>query len=96
MAIQMGKALAFTAVGGLVAGLAGCGGEQKTTETPAGGTTDATTDANAAPAAAKECCKGKNVCKAQGGCKTEGEGAHECAGKNECKGQGGCKSGKCE
>ena len=30
MAIQMGKALAFTAIGGLVAGFAGCGGgEQK-------------------------------------------------------------------
>ena len=29
MAIQMGKALAFTAVGGLVAGLVGCGGDQK-------------------------------------------------------------------
>lgn len=93
MAIQMGKALAFTAVGGLVAGLTGCGGEQKTAETP-----DAapTADPSAAPAAAKECCKGKNVCKGQGGCKTEGEGAHGCAGQNECKGQGGCKSGKCE
>ena len=85
MAIQMGKALAFTAVGGLVAGLVGCGSDQKTADAPAG-------DATAAPAAAKECCKNKNECKGKGGCKTD---TNDCAGKNECKGKGGCKSGTC-
>ncbi len=95
MAIQSGKVMAFTAVSGLVAGLAACGGGQ--------------TDANTAPtdgakpgpegagtetaAAAKECCKGKNVCKGKGGCNVEG--ANTCAGKNECKGKGGCKTGTC-
>lgn len=88
MAIQMGKALAFTAVGGLVAGLAGCGGDQKQADAaPA-----ASGDPTAAPAAAKECCKGKNTCKGKGGCKTA---TNECAGKNECGGKGGCKSGEC-
>ncbi len=86
MAIQMGKALAFTAVGGLVAGLVGCGSDQKQADAPAA-------DATAAPAEAKECCKGKNVCKGKGGCKTD---ANDCGGKNECKGKGGCKSGTCE
>ena len=88
MAIQMGKALAFTAVGGLVAGLVGCGGDQK----QADGAPAPSGDPTAAPAAAKECCKTKNACKNKGGCKTD---ANECAGKNECKGKGGCKSGEC-
>jgi hypothetical protein len=87
MAIQMGKALAFTAVGGLVAGIVGCAGEQKTTDTPGGATT---ADPGAAPAAAKDCCAGKNSCKGKGGCKVEGK--NTCKGQNECKGNGGCKT----
>jgi hypothetical protein len=88
MAIQMGKVLAFTAVGGLVAGLAGCGPE-KPASNPGSGE-----GATSAPAAgAKECCKGKNTCKGKGGCKTD---ANTCQGKNDCKGKGGCKTGQCE
>ena len=91
MAIQMSKALAFTAIGGLVAGLAACGGgEQKPADSAAGATS---ADPNAAPAAAKECCKGKNTCKGKGGCHVDG--AQDCKGKNDCKGKGGCKSGEC-
>ena len=66
MAIQMGKALAFTAVGGLVAGFVGCGGDQKGAENASGATADPT----AQPAEAKSCCAGKNPCAAKGGCKT--------------------------
>jgi hypothetical protein len=87
MAIQMGKALAFTAVGGLVAGLSACGPDKPADAAPA-----PSGEASAAPAAAKECCKGKNDCKQKGGCKTD---ANECKGKNECKQKGGCKSGEC-
>ena len=35
---QIAKTLAFTAMGGLVAGLAGCGGGTPEGQTPAGGT----------------------------------------------------------
>ena len=66
MAIQIGKALAFTAVGGMVAGLAGCG-----TPAAAGGepATSPEEAAAAATAGANDCCQGKNECKATGGCK---------------------------
>ena len=86
MAIQLSKALAFTAVGGLVAGLYGCGGDQKTPDNAAGPA--ASGDAAAAPAA-KDCCKGKNSCSQKGGCKTD---KNDCKGKNECKEKGGCKT----
>jgi hypothetical protein len=95
MAIQMGKSLAFTAVSGMVAGLAGCGGAPvppvddptaAPTPDPAGAATEAAT------AEAKTCCKGKNPCKAKGGCKTD---ANTCKGQNECKSKGGCSSGEC-
>ena len=89
MAIQMGKALAFTAVGGLVAGFVGCGGDQKQPDNASGATGDPT----AQPAEAKQCCAGKNPCANKGGCKTADNG---CAGKNSCKHKGGCKSGQCE
>lgn len=87
MAIQMGKALAFTAVGGLVAGIAGCAGEQAKTDAPAGGTAEPA----ATPAGAKACCKGQNECEAKGRCAVEGKNG--CAGQNKCKGQGGCNKG---
>lgn len=76
MAIQISKTLAVTAVGGLLAGLVGCGGEQKTAETPAGGahaTTDTTAASTSEAAGEKHGCAGKNGCKPNGGCggKTE-------------------------
>jgi hypothetical protein len=89
MAIQMGKALAFTAVGGLVAGFVGCGGDQK----GASGAPAPSGDPTAMPAEAKSCCAGKNPCAGKGGCKTADNG---CAGKNTCKHKGGCKTGQCE
>lgn len=88
MAIQMGKAMAFTALGGLVAGLVGCAGEQTKTDSPAGA---GTTDPSATPADAKECCKGKNPCSGKGRCAVPGQ--NECAGKNPCGGKGGCNKG---
>ena len=91
MAIQTGKVLAFTAVGGLVAGLAACGGGQ-TEATDASKVEGANKDATAA--ADKCSCKGKNECKGKGGCAVEG--SHGCGGKNECKGKGGCVPAECK
>ena len=92
MAIQMGKTLAFTAVGGMVAGLAACGGGATEVKAPDGA--PSATPAAAMPAAgAKDCCKGKNECKGKGNCKTE---KNDCKGKNECKGKGGCKAADCK
>jgi hypothetical protein len=101
MAIQMGKALAFTAVSGMVAGLAGCGGAEPAPATapaasgdskaaPAAGTAAPAAAGTAAPAAApaKHACKGLNTCKGNGGCKTD---KNACKGLNTCKGAGGCK-----
>lgn len=108
MAIQM-KTVALTAVGGMVAGLVGCGGAPAVPETPEapdadppaadpasdlGGIDDAAGDEDMADAGAKDCCKGMNDCKGQGGCKVDG--SHDCKGMNECKGQGGCKPADCE
>lgn len=92
---QIAKTLAFTAMGGLVAGLAACGGGQ--TEPAAGGTatpgpeTQGTDTASAA--GAKDCeCKAKNACQGKGACKGD---HNECAGKNPCKDKGGCKAADC-
>ena len=89
MAIQMGKVLAFTAVSGMVAGLAACGSGNAAGGEPAKDPAAAGT----ATAGAKDCCKGKNECKGKGNCKTD---ANACAGKNECKGKGGCKAADCK
>ncbi|MBX3204611.1 MAG: hypothetical protein KF764_06050 [Labilithrix sp.] len=79
--MNLGKALAMTAVSGMLAGLAACGGEQKPeAQTPATPSTDV------APPEDKNCCKGKNECKGKSGCKTETNAS--CAGSNECKGNG--------
>jgi hypothetical protein len=86
MAIQMGKAIAFTAVGGMVAGLVGCGGA------PEAPKMEDAAKAGAEAAGAKACCKGKNECKAKGNCKTD---KNDCKGKNECKAKGGCKAADC-
>ena len=95
MAIHMGKTLALSAVGGMVAGLAGCGSTPAPTD-PAGAA-PAADPAAAMPAAAaageKACCKGHNECKGKGNCKVEGK--QDCKGHNECKGQGGCKAADC-
>lgn len=92
---QMAKTLAFSAMGGLVAGLTGCGGGTPEGTTPAGGTEGATpaTGEAVTHATAKHCCKGQNECKGQSGCGVEGK--HSCKGQNTCKGQGGCKGGAC-
>jgi hypothetical protein len=83
MANQMGKALFLTAVGGIVAGLAGCANEQQQPGAAAPSATPA-----AAPAGAKNCCApGKNTCAGKGGCQTK---ENACAGKNKCAGKGGC------
>jgi len=90
------KTLAFSAVGGMVVGTIGCGGDAKKAEEPAGDSTATPAADSAAPAAgdaAAACCKGKNECKGKGGCKVEG--ANECSGKNECKGKGGCSHRDC-
>jgi hypothetical protein len=72
--MNLGKALAMTAVAGILA--AGCGNAPDP-KVP---------DTNVAPPTAKDCCKGKNECKGKSGCKA-GDNA-SCAGKNECKGKG--------
>ncbi len=88
MTQQIGKAMAFAAVGGMVAGasLVACGGgnEGQQAAAPAG----------SAHPGAKDCCKGKNECKGKGNCKVEGK--NDCKGKNECKGKGGCKAADCK
>lgn len=72
MVIQMGKTLAFTAVSGMVAGLAGCASSPPPdAEMPA---PPADPAAEASAAGAKDCCRGKNECKGKGGCKH-----HDCA-----------------
>jgi hypothetical protein len=87
----MGRSLAFTAVSGMVAGLAGCGSAPPpTAETGAPPAEPAA--AEAPEAGAKACCAGKNECKGKGGCKSD---THTCAGQNECKGKGGCKPADC-
>ena len=77
--MNIGKALAVTAVTGMLAGLAiGC---NDSNAAPA-----KSPSADPAAPAAKDCCKGKNTCKGTSGCKA-GDNA-SCAGKNECKGKG--------
>ena len=56
--MNLGKALAMTAVTGMIAGLAACGGEQKADPN--------TPSTSAAPPTDKNCCKGKNDCKGKG------------------------------
>jgi hypothetical protein len=92
MAIQMGKTLALTAVGGMVAGLVGCGSSAPAPTDPSAAPAADPASATAVPEA-KDCCKGKNECKGKGNCKVEG--GNDCKGKNECKGKGGCKAADC-
>lgn len=76
--MNVGKALAMTAVTGMLAALSGCA--DKNAADPKVPSTDV------APMGDKNCCKGKNECKGKSGCKA-GDNA-SCAGKNECRGKG--------
>jgi len=88
MANQMGRTLAITAMGGMVAGVAGAGcGNPPPAKDPTGAGAEAATAVGA-----KDCCKGKNECKAKGNCKTD---KNDCKGKNDCKAKGGCKAADC-
>jgi hypothetical protein len=79
--MNIGKALAVSAVSGILMGvLAGCGGGNADAAAPKTPSTDN------APPAAKDCCTGKNECKGKSGCKAGQNAA--CAGQNACKGQG--------
>jgi hypothetical protein len=77
--MNLGKTLAMTAVGGMLAALAGCGNSPDAAAPKAPST-------DVAPPTDKNCCKGKNDCKGKSGCKA-GDNA-SCAGKNDCKGKG--------
>jgi hypothetical protein len=75
--MKLGNVLATTAMTGMIAALAGCGGETPAAKAPS---TDVPVVSE------KNCCKGKNACKNKSGCKTETNAS--CAGQNECKGRG--------
>lgn len=77
--MKLGKALASTAVTGMLAALSGgcAGGDNLPPKAPS-------TDVPAV--SDKNCCKGQNSCKGKSGCKTETNAA--CAGQNDCKGKG--------
>ena len=79
MATKMGKTLAFTAVSGIVAGLAACGGAPAATDMPGA----PTPEAPAAPAEGGE----KATCS---GDKAGGEGE-----KASCGGEKGGEKGSC-
>jgi hypothetical protein len=75
--MKIGKALAASAVSGMLVGvLSGCA------DNPPAKAPDSATPATAA----KNCCTGKNTCKGTSGCKA-GDNA-SCAGQNACKGKG--------
>ena len=77
--MKLGKALATTAVSGMLAALTGCGGASESAPAKA--------PATDVPAVGeRNCCKGRNACKGKSGCKTETNAA--CAGQNDCKGKG--------
>jgi hypothetical protein len=71
--------MAATAVTGMLAALAGCGGGGDNLPMKAPST-------DVPIATEKNCCKGRNACKAKSGCKTETNAS--CAGQNDCKGKG--------
>jgi hypothetical protein len=74
--MKIGKALAASAVSGMLLGvLGGCADSTPPAKAP-----------DSATPAAKNCCTGKNTCKGTSGCKA-GTNA-SCAGQNTCKGQG--------
>jgi hypothetical protein len=96
--MKISHSLIAAAVGGILFGATGCGGETPPAQAPAAASSGSAADTAAAPgsatpqsaaAPAKHACKGQNECKGQGSCKTD---KHGCKGQNDCKGQGGCKS----
>ena len=94
MAMDVGKTLALTAVGGLMAGLFGCNGGAQTAPPKEPDANPGDEPAVDETAKADPCCKGKNECKGQGMCNVEGK--QVCKSKNECKGQGGCCPPGCD
>jgi hypothetical protein len=78
-ATSLERALAMTAMTGILTGLAACGSGAKVDPTTP------TTNVEEPPPD-KSCCKAKNECRAKSGCKTETNTS--CAGLNECKGKG--------
>ena len=105
--MELAKTIAFSAVGGMVVGIAGCGGKAApAADQPTADTTAAAADttAAAAEAGAKACCKGQHDCGGKGSCQVkvgdkladgsvvkEGE-EHGCKTKNKCKAKGGCNA----
>jgi hypothetical protein len=89
--MDIAKAVALTAVGGLVVGAVGCGGDNKEASTP--GASGEAASPSASAVGSQACCKALNHCKGQGGCSTD---KHKCGGLNDCHGQGGCKHHKLE
>jgi hypothetical protein len=76
--MNLGKALAISAVTGMLAGAtAGCGDNKPEAKAP---------DTNVSAPGEKNCCKGKNECANKSGCKTETNAS--CAGQNSCKHKG--------
>lgn len=76
--MKLGKALATTAMTGMMAALAGCGGGNNLPPKPPA--------TDVPEVGEKNCCNGRNACKGKSGCKTETNAA--CAGQNDCKGKG--------
>jgi hypothetical protein len=88
--MDFSRTIALSAAGGLVLGLAACGGGgQAPAEEPGA---DSVADADGATMG-KKCCRGRNVCAGKGGCMVKG--SHDCKGGNKCRGQGGCETGQC-
>lgn len=72
------KALSLSAVTGILAGLAACGGEPRT---------EPQTPSTSVPVPTeRHCCKGRNECQGKSGCKTDQNAS--CAGQNSCRGRG--------
>ncbi|AKT40021.1 hypothetical protein [Chondromyces crocatus] len=84
MATKMGKTLAFTAISGLVAGLAACGGSAPPAETPEA---PAAADAPAAEGGEKAGCSGAKEGEEKAGCSGAKDGEKGgCSAKNGCSG----------
>lgn len=75
--MAIGKALAMTAITGMLAALTtGC----------ASGPDPKVPSTDVPDPADKDCCRGRNECRNLSGCKTETNAS--CAGQNECKTKG--------
>ena len=74
--MDLGRALALTAMSGILAACAG-------SRVPA---SDPSTNAVPALQGEKNCCQGKNECRSLSGCRTPSNPS--CAGRNSCEHQG--------